>query len=343
MADGTIKVTEGVDKFLDAESLTVGANTVYRERVQIAGTGATDLAPVDATAGLKVNLGADNDVTVTGSVTANAGTNLNTSALALEAGGNLAAAATSLATLDNIVSGSEAQVDIVAPLPAGTNNIGDVDVLSSALPTGASTLAEQQSQTTALQIMDDWDNAASDGASVSGDVAHDSADAGEPVKIGAKAIAFGTNPTAVAANDRTNLYANRAGVQFTIGGHPNIVTAVYITTGAQTDDVVVAIAAGLKAVVTRITAITDEATTVGTACRVGFGASTLPALGASGDAAVAGLLLYHPGMVPGTGVGIGDGSGIIGAGADDEDIRITCEAPTSGTLSLSISYFTIES
>lgn len=67
-----------------------------------------------------------------GQVTANAGTNLNTSALALESGGNLAAAATSLATLDNIVSGNEAQVDIVAALPAGTNNIGDVDVLSIA-------------------------------------------------------------------------------------------------------------------------------------------------------------------------------------------------------------------
>lgn len=39
---------------------------------------------------------------------------------------------------------------IDAALPAGTNNIGDVDVLSSALPTGASTLAEQQSQTTHL-------------------------------------------------------------------------------------------------------------------------------------------------------------------------------------------------
>lgn len=39
------------------------------------------------------------------------------------------------------------------PLPAGTNNIGDVDVLSSALPTGASTLAEQQTQTTAMQLL----------------------------------------------------------------------------------------------------------------------------------------------------------------------------------------------
>jgi hypothetical protein len=48
-----------------------------------------------------------------GTVTANAGTNLNTSALALETGGNLAAAATSLALLDNAISGSEMQVDVV--------------------------------------------------------------------------------------------------------------------------------------------------------------------------------------------------------------------------------------
>jgi hypothetical protein len=37
----------------------------------------------------------------------------------------------------------------------GTNN--DIDIVSSTLPTGASTLAEQQIQTTALQIIDDWD------------------------------------------------------------------------------------------------------------------------------------------------------------------------------------------
>jgi hypothetical protein len=39
-------------------------------------------------------------------------------------------AVVALQVLDNIVSGSEAQVDIVAALPAGTNNIGDVDVLT---------------------------------------------------------------------------------------------------------------------------------------------------------------------------------------------------------------------
>lgn len=91
-----------------------------------------DRLPGTTADGALVNLGANNDVTVTGAVTANAGTNLNTSLLALEAGGNLAAAATSLAALDNAVAGNELQVDVVGALPAGTNNIGDVDVASIA-------------------------------------------------------------------------------------------------------------------------------------------------------------------------------------------------------------------
>jgi hypothetical protein len=69
---------------------------------------------------------------VAGTVTANAGTNLNTSALALEAGGNLADIKTAVQVIDNCISGNEAQVDVVAALPAGTNNIGDVDILSFA-------------------------------------------------------------------------------------------------------------------------------------------------------------------------------------------------------------------
>ena len=37
---------------------------------------------------------------------------------------------TAVEIIDNAISGSEMQVDVVAPLPAGTNNIGDVDVLT---------------------------------------------------------------------------------------------------------------------------------------------------------------------------------------------------------------------
>jgi hypothetical protein len=105
------------------------AGHVQRVKLAYSADGVATHATVDAD-GVLVNLGANNDVTVTGSVTANAGTNLNTSTLALESGGNLAAAVTALQIIDNIVSGSEAQVDVVAALPAGDNNIGNVDIVT---------------------------------------------------------------------------------------------------------------------------------------------------------------------------------------------------------------------
>jgi len=66
--------------------------------------------------------------------------------------------------LAGTVSGSELQVDIVAPLPAGTNNIGDVDVASSALPTGAATEA------TLLTIDADTGSIATDAGTIAGAV-----------------------------------------------------------------------------------------------------------------------------------------------------------------------------
>lgn len=77
--------------------------------------------------GLTVNLAGNNDVTVTGNV-------------------NL----TAPVTVQRILEG----VTIVAPIPAGTNNMGDVDVLSSALPTGASTSALQTTGNTSIDQID---------------------------------------------------------------------------------------------------------------------------------------------------------------------------------------------
>jgi hypothetical protein len=68
-------------------------------------------------------------------------------------------------SLAGAVSGSELQVDVVASLPAGTNaigklaansgvDIGDVDVLSSALPTGAATSALQTTANGILTTID---------------------------------------------------------------------------------------------------------------------------------------------------------------------------------------------
>ena len=38
--------------------------------------------------------------------------------------------------------------------------------------------------------------------STQGNIAHDAVDSGNPIKVGAKAVAHGSNPTAVAAADR---------------------------------------------------------------------------------------------------------------------------------------------
>jgi hypothetical protein len=182
--------------------------------------GATwDRMPGTAADGVTVNLAANNDVTVTGTVTANAGTNLNTSALALESGGNLAAAATSLGLLDNAVSGNELQVDIVAALPAGTNNIGDVDVLT--LP------------------------------GVAGDIAHDSADSGNPIKVGFKAA--NALPTAVANNDRANGISDLFGRQLVAAIDPGMQTwKSFNATTTQTGVDVWSPASGKKIAITSI-------------------------------------------------------------------------------------------
>ncbi|MCC6188204.1 MAG: hypothetical protein IT318_04190 [Anaerolineales bacterium] len=55
----------------------------------------------------------------------------------------LAAIQTAVEALDNAVGGSQLQVDVVGALPAGTNNIGDVDVLTlPALPAGTNAIGK---------------------------------------------------------------------------------------------------------------------------------------------------------------------------------------------------------
>jgi hypothetical protein len=170
-----------------------------------------------------------------------------------------------------------------------------------------------------------------------GDVAHDAADSGNPVKIGAKAIAHGANPTAVTAGDRTDLYANRAGVPFVIGGHPNIQTYAQNFTAAQTDTALVTVSAGTKIVVTGFLVTCHNANTVNVSARMGFGTANVPAYGS------AGIVGSHPGIAAGSGFGRGGGSGIIGTGADGEDLRFTCSVPTTGSIDVDVSYFTIDS
>lgn len=168
-----------------------------------------------------------------------------------------------------------------------------------------------------------------------GTVAHDGVDSGNPVKIGLRALAHGTNPTAVAAADRTDWLASRAGIPWVIGGHPNVVTIEAAYTAAQTDTAIVTIGAGLKIVVTQAALICANTNTVDVAARVGFGTANTPT--------TTGVVLTHPGIPAGSGYSRGDGAGILGIGADNEDLRITCGVPTTGSVRVLVSYYTVES
>lgn len=141
--DGKITACNTGAVVISSSALPSGAATAARQD-----TGNTSLASIDG------KITACN----TGAVTISA---------ALPAGNNNIGDVdvTDSATRDN------GKIDIAAfdvALPAGTNaigkltansgvDIGDVDVTSCALPTGASTLAEQQTQTTSLSVLDDWD------------------------------------------------------------------------------------------------------------------------------------------------------------------------------------------
>lgn len=110
----------------DGDNVAAKAASTGAQYVEVT-AGTTKLG--DSTHGLLVNLGANNDVTVTGTVTANAGTNLNTSSLALETGGNLATAASLLGTID-------ADTSVIANLAKAEDSVhssGDLGIMPLAV------------------------------------------------------------------------------------------------------------------------------------------------------------------------------------------------------------------
>ena len=145
MADTAIAITAGTGTNVDTRTESTNGN---HRQVIVIGDPATNagVAPVDETSGLKVDLGADNDIT--GTVTANAGTNLNTSALALESGGNLAAIK---AKTDNIPALGQAlaagSVPVVLPAAQITT------LTPPAAITGFATEAKQDTIITAVQAI----------------------------------------------------------------------------------------------------------------------------------------------------------------------------------------------
>jgi hypothetical protein len=229
------------DTELTTADLDTGAGTDMRAVVGLVGTasGGGQLIPGSATDGLLVNLGANNDVTVAGSVTANAGTNLNTSALALESGGNLAAAAASLNAIDDWDESDRAKVNVIVGQAGITAGAGAV-----AANTPRVTHASDDPAVVALQLLDNCisgneaqvDIVTMPDVTCVGKAAHDAAVSGNPVRIAGKSLDWAAAVTNVNADgDTVDLLANRAGIQYVADYHPNSWTVNGEYSGAQTN------------------------------------------------------------------------------------------------------------
>lgn len=153
-------------------------------------------------------------------------------------------------------------------LPAGDNNIGNVDIVTVPAPlsvVGGGTEAAAMrvtiaSDSTGVLSVDDNGGALTvDGAvtasNCAGDIASDSADSGNPVKVGGKAVNMdGTVPgTAVAEADRANFITDLYGRQLVDTTHPNFWSAIHAFTEATTaHEIVAAPGAGLSLYLTDV-------------------------------------------------------------------------------------------
>lgn len=155
------------------------------------------------------------------------------------------------------------------------------------------------------------------------------------------AVAHNTAPSATAAASQAPPIASRHGVPFVHNGHPDIKTYVYNTDAARTDDNIIStFSSGTKFIITGYHVRLSSAATVAVSVLLGFGASTLAALGSTGADGVATLIDYHPSLVPGSGFGV-DGCYI--PCADGEEPRVTNSVPTGGVLSIVLRGFFVES
>lgn len=134
-----VSITPGIGANIATDEVTGTGEQVQLFKLAIAADGSRVLVPADATDGLLVNLGANNDVTVAGVATA-----------ARQDTGNTALASV-LTELQSVLAKLNASIAVTGTFFQATQ---PVSAASLPLPTGAATLAEQQTQTTALQIID---------------------------------------------------------------------------------------------------------------------------------------------------------------------------------------------
>jgi hypothetical protein len=249
-------------------------------------------------------------------------------------------------TIDNAGAGAAVNIQdggnsITVDAPVATPvNVQLSDGTDTALISAAGALVVDGSASTQPVSGTVTANAGTGTRTVAGDAADDAADTGNPVKIGFKAREFNTDPDTMSANnDRVDAIATPQGIQWVLGGHPNIINREWSTTAVQTDDPIVdTVAAGSQIVVTAMSVFVAGDATTGCKVRIGFGTANVPTEPASG-ASVDGMCISHDRIEPGSGIVKGDGSAAIFIGGDGEELRITCETPTPGRLTVLLSYY----
>lgn len=165
----------------------------------------------DGAASVAINDGG-NTITVDGTVTANLSATDN--AVLDDIAADTESIKTAVETLDNAIAGSEMQVDVVGALPAGNNNIGDVDIASSVLPSGASTSANQ---TTIIGHLDGVEGVLGTIDTDTGNIATNTTDL--PNVIGTDGAAGPSKAVSVAGTDGSG---NLQEISTNTSGHVNI-------------------------------------------------------------------------------------------------------------------------
>ena len=172
-------------------------------------------------------------------------------------------AVTALQILDNAIAGTEMQVDVVAALPAGNNNIGDVDVASIAAGDNNIGNVDIVTMPTVTINSPAVTNAGTFAVQAAGAAAHDAAASGGPVQTGG--VAQTSDPTAVTAGDATyslhTIGAKQVFMPYSISGSRwSYAAASGGITNTTAVTVKAAAAAGIKNCITSVQVINAHAT-----------------------------------------------------------------------------------
>ncbi len=204
-----------------------------------------------------------------------------------------------------VIASDQVALSVVGPLTDAELRATPIPISVAVLPlpTGAATLAEQQTQTAALEILDDWDEV--NRAKVN------------PI-VGQAGVAG--NAGVIGANTQRVIQALDTGW----------LSVKKKYTAAQTNTIIVAGAAGETIHIKSIDIMADNANTVDVQATVGFHASVTP----TGDAVIA----SHPGIAPGSGISKFLGSEGQASQTTADDLLITSEVPTDGSIEVTVIY-----